>query len=156
MCSYHQNPTTNKISAPWLRLQIQYNSTHMNYYTSTSQYNTFLSSITYCIWRVTSLGSVLLVCEVVRRTSKSSFHFMSAGTPTIQLSKNITWWTVYVNVCVYIYTHTHPHVCSVMFTLQLHYKTCWQTAHSLQLHIYYFYYLFKSTPWHMTVMYMWN
>lgn len=99
----------------------------MNYHTSTSQYNMFLSSITYCIWRVTSLGSVLLVCEVVRSTSKSSFHFMSAGTPTIQLSKNITWWTVYVNVCLYIYIHIHTFVvlclhcsCTIKLVDKLH------------------------------------
>jgi hypothetical protein len=109
-CSYDLNSTTNIIPTPWLSLQSQLNSTHMNHHTSSSQYSIFLSSITYYIWRVASLWLVLLVCEMVRNISKSSLYFMPA---TIRLSKDFTWWTVYV--CIHIYTcvrvcvskHTH-------------------------------------------------
>jgi len=68
----------------------------------------FLSSITHCIRRVTKLRSVLLVCEVVRNTSKSSLYFMPAD----------IYYTVdqrlYLVVCVCMYIcvciqHTHTH-----------------------------------------------
>jgi len=84
----------------------------MNHHNPTSQYNIFLSSITYCIRRVTSILSVLLVHEVVRNVSKSSLHFMPAEHLLYRGAKTPPSG-LYMYVCTYVCVrtrkHTHTH-----------------------------------------------